>query len=176
MRTGMIGYTCRYATVGHPQATTREKPGMYADSSERPNQGPDAVRSTLDSLRVGFQVINFDWRYVYVNPAAAAHGPRTVEELFGRTMMESYRGIESTPMFAVLKRCMDERTSDIFDNLFTFPDGERRWFEVRVEPVPEGICVYSFDIHERKLWQLELEARSEQRPTRRSFISGQAKS
>jgi len=29
-----------------------------------------------------------------------------------------------------------------------------------VDPVPEGICVYSIDIHERKLWQLEVEGRA----------------
>src|SRR6267142_19212 len=88
--------------------------------------GFDPVRSALDSLRVGFQVIGFDWRYVYVNPAAAAHGQRTVGELSGRTMMKCYPGIEQTPMFAVLKRCMDDRSAGIFDNLFTFPDGEHR--------------------------------------------------
>ena len=52
---------------------------------------------------------------------------------------------------------MEERVADEFDNLFSFPDGRSRWFEIRVEPVPEGICVYSIDIHERKLWQLEVE-------------------
>jgi len=138
--------------------------------------GFDPVRSTLDSLRVGFQVIGFDWRYVYVNPAAAAHGQKTVKDLSGRTMMESYPGIEETPIFTVLKRCMDERTLETFDNLFTFPNGQSRWFEIRVEAVPEGICVYSLDIHERKQRQLELEARSAQRLTGRrswrSFVSG----
>ena len=152
---------------------------MHADAIERTHPSADPVRSAVDCLRVGFQVIGFDWRYVYVNPAAAAHGRRTVAQLSGRTMMECYPGIEGTPMFAVLKRCMDDRSADLFDNLFTFPDGQSRWFEVRVEPVPEGICVYSLDIHERKQWQLELEARaaSEQPPLGRrlwrSFISGQ---
>ncbi len=45
-------------------------------------------------------------------------------------------------------------------NLFTFPDGSARWFDIRVEPVEEGICVYSFDIHDRKLAQLVLERRN----------------
>jgi PAS domain S-box-containing protein len=108
------------------------------------------VLRTLAALRLGFQVIDFNWRYVYINPAAAAHGRRKVGELTGRTMMEMYPGIEQTEMFRRLKRCMEHRTTDVLDNQFTFPDGSRRWFEVRIEPVPEGICVYSLDIEHRR--------------------------
>ena len=117
-----------------------------------------SLQQAIDSVRMGFQVIDFDWRYVYVNPAAALHGRRTVRDLVGRTMMEAYPGIEQTSMFAALSRCMHDRRRETLDNLFTFTDGQQRWFEVRVEPVDEGICVYSADIHERKLRELELEA------------------
>jgi PAS domain S-box-containing protein len=125
-----------------------------------PQRELDALLRAMAQIRVGFQVIDFDWRYVYVNAAAAAHGRRTVADLEGRTMMELYPGIEQTEMFGVLRRCMEERVSDEFDNLFSFPDGRSRWFEIRVDPVPEGICVYSVDIHERRLWQLEVEGRA----------------
>ena len=57
----------------------------------------------------------------------------------------------------VLERCMNDRVADEFDNLFMFPDGDSRWLSIRVEPASDGICVYSIDIHERKLWQLEME-------------------
>ena len=73
-------------------------------------------------------------------------------------MMEMYPGIEKTPMFKVLQRCMDDGQPVTLQNLFTFPDGDARWFEVRVEPSPEGINVFSFDIHERKLAELSTEA------------------
>src|SRR5258705_9688386 len=63
-------------------------------------------------------------------------------------------------MFRVLERCMNDRVADEFDNLFTYPDGESRWLEIRVEPVSEGICIYSNDIHERKVWQLEMEVKA----------------
>lgn len=120
----------------------------------------EPLRRTLDNLRTGFQVIDFNWRYVYVNPAAAAHGRRTPDELVGHTMMEMYPGIEATPLFAVLRRCMTQRTAEFMHNLFMFPDGNLLWFEDRVEPSEEGLCVYSLDIHERKLHQIALEARN----------------
>lgn len=108
------------------------------------------LRRALDCLREGFQIIGFDWKYIYVNPAAARHGRRSPAELVGRTMTEAYPGIGETPLFGILRRCMHERTGHVCENQFTFPDGSRRWFEIRVQPVPEGICVYSADIEERK--------------------------
>lgn len=110
----------------------------------------DQYRRTLDSLLEGFQIIGFDWTYQYVNPAAAQHGRRSPQELIGRRMGEAYPGIEQTALFDILRRSMTERTSQTIENQFTFPDGTMRWFEIRVEPVPQGICVYSADIQDRK--------------------------
>lgn len=107
-------------------------------------------RDTLDSLLEGFQIIARDWTYVYVNPAAARHGGHTPEELRGRNMCDVYPGIEKTPLFATLRRCMVDGDNASLDNLFTFPDGTTRWFEIRIQPVPEGICVHSVDIQRRK--------------------------
>lgn len=124
----------------------------------RPRAADHAPDPVADRLRVGYQVIGLDWRYVFVNNAAAAHGRRTPAELEGRTMMEMYPGIEQTPMFDVLRRCMTERIALVMENLFEFPDGQQRWFEVRAEPSPDGINVFSFDIHERKVAELEAAA------------------
>jgi PAS domain S-box-containing protein len=145
-----------------------------------PERFTTRFHNALDRLHVGFQVLSFDWHYIYVNPAAAAHGRRAVAELEGKSMLDLYPGIEDTAMFRVLERCMNDRVADEFDNLFTYPDGESRWLEIRVEPVSEGICIYSNDIHERKLWQLEMEVKARALGVRppltqhqwRSFVSG----
>lgn len=129
-----------------------EIPGLLPPALER-----DPIRRALDCLREGFQIIGFDWKYIYLNPAAASHGRRDARELIGTRMVEAYPGIDQTPLFEVLRRCMDERSSDVFENEFTFPDGSTRWFEIRVQPVPEGICVYSADIEQRKRKQLARE-------------------
>jgi PAS domain-containing protein len=110
----------------------------------------DPVRIALDCLAEGFQIIGPDWRYVYVNPAAARHGRRNASELIGRPMIEAYPGIEGTPLFDILQECMEQRTSRVLENQFTFPDGTTQWFELRIRPVPAGICIYSADIDYRK--------------------------
>jgi two-component system cell cycle sensor histidine kinase/response regulator CckA len=104
------------------------------------------TRDALDRLLLGFQIIGFNWEYLYVNPAAARHGRRTPRELVGRSMPDVYPGIGDTDLFRRLERCMRERRPMTFQNEFVFPDGSRRWFEIRVQPVPEGICIYSEDI------------------------------
>jgi len=114
----------------------------------------DPVRVSLDCLREGFQIIGFDWAYVYVNPAAARHGRRESGELIGQPLSEMYPGIERTAVFEVMRKCMSERTTHVLENEFTFPDGTRRWFELRIQPVPTGICVYSSDIDDRKRVEL----------------------
>ena len=108
------------------------------------------LRGAIDAIDQGFQIVGFDWRYQYMNAAAARHGRRSREELLGRTMMECYPGIEQTEMFRALERCMTSRHSAVIENEFTYPDGTRAWFELRIEPAPEGIAVLSLDITLRK--------------------------
>lgn len=119
-----------------------------------PSVDHDPVRMALECLREGFQIIGFDWNYIYVNPAAAKHGRRDAEGLIGTSILDAYPGIDTTPLFQVLRRCMDERTGAVLENQFAFPDGSRRWFELRVQPVPAGICIYSWDIDDRKRREL----------------------
>ena len=126
-----------------------EAPALLPFTADR-----DPVRVSLDYLREGFQIIGFDWSYVYVNPAAARHGRRDPSELIGKPIAEMYPGIERTELFDALRKCMAERNVRVIENRFTFPDGTQRWFELRIQPVPSGICVYSSDIEERKQREL----------------------
>ncbi len=119
-------------------------------------ESEEKFRNTLDNMLEGCQIIGFDWRYVYVNEAAAKHGRRSKQEFVGYTMMESYPGIERTEMFAVLKRCMENRVPHQMENKFSFPDGRQAWFQLNMEPVPEGVFILSLDISQRKQAEEEI--------------------
>jgi PAS domain S-box-containing protein len=110
----------------------------------------------LDAMMEGCQIIDFDWRYFYVNKVAADQGRRTPQELLDHTMMEMYPGIERTELFTILRQCMQERTSRRFDNQFVFPDGSIGWYELSVQPTPEGIFILSTDITRRKQTEEEI--------------------
>ncbi len=110
----------------------------------------DAFSLVADDLIEGCQIIDRNWRYAYVNNAVLSQGRRSREELLGRTMMETYPGIENTHMFSMLRRCMEERVVQTLENEFIYPDGSKGWFELRFNPVPEGVFILSLDISERK--------------------------
>jgi PAS domain S-box-containing protein len=104
----------------------------------------------LDNLLEGCQVISPDFRYLYVNATAASQARVPAEGLVGRRMVEVFPGMEETEMFSVLRRCMEERTPAQMENEFRFPDGSRGWFELRLEPVPDGVAILSVDVTARK--------------------------
>ena len=130
--------------------------------SDRDDQGPpliaaERLRATLDSLREGVQILSPDWRYLYVNEAVAGHGRKRPDELLGRTMFECYPGIEQTPVFTVLERCLRDQVAETVENEFEYPDGQRGWFELRIQPCCEGLVVLSLDISDRKRLENTLE-------------------
>jgi PAS domain S-box-containing protein len=110
----------------------------------------------LDSMMEGCQIIDFEWRYVYINEVAAQQGKRTQAELLHHTMMEMYPGIENTELFAVLQQCMTERTARRFENRFVFPDESIGWYELSIQPSNEGIFILSTDITQRKQTEQEI--------------------
>lgn len=130
--------------------------GVGIDISER-KRAEEALRkleqryrTTLDGTLEGCQLLGFDWRYLYLNDAAAIQNRRPNAELLGQRMPDAWPGIEGTSVFAMMKRCMDTRVGEHGETEFFFPDDTKGWFDVRVQPVPEGIFVLSIDISERK--------------------------
>ncbi|MDP2825475.1 MAG: PAS domain S-box protein [Sulfuritalea sp.] len=138
--------------------------GSFIDISERKQaeialrQSESNLRGMLDTMLEGCQIVGFDWRYRYINSAAEGHNRRPREEMLGRTVMECWPRIAETEFYALLTSCMEQRTTHHLDHEFVLPDRRRAWFRLIVQPVPEGIAVYSEDIHLRKLTELALQA------------------
>ncbi len=104
-----------------------------------------SAREAFDHLVDGCQVIGFDWTYLYLNEAAVKQARQPSEQLVGRTVLACDPGLAATPMFASLQACMTQRTSQRLDHQVHFAAGAR-WFELRISPVPQGVCVLSADI------------------------------
>ena len=136
--------------------------GMGVDVTERHRaeealrQSEERFRTTLDTMMEGCQLIGFDWKYLYLNDAAVAHGRRPAADLLGRSILEVWPGFESTAVFALLRRTMEDRVARHEETEFVFLDGSKGWFDVRCQPSPEGIFILSIDISERKKAQAEL--------------------
>ena len=110
----------------------------------------ERFRSTLDNMMEGCQIIGFDWKYQYLNATAVIQSHLRKDELLGSSFLELWPGIEETELFAVMKRCLEERTANHMENRFVFPDGSVELYDLSIQPVPEGIFILSINITERK--------------------------
>ncbi|MEO8391801.1 MAG: PAS domain S-box protein [Chloroflexota bacterium] len=118
-------------------------------------------RRLFDNLLEGAEIIGFDWRYLYANDASSSHGRQPKDVLLRSTVLDLYPGIENTEMFGRLRICMEERIAQHIETEFFSPDGTATWFELSVEPIPEGIFILSLDITERKRTETILKRYSE---------------
>ncbi len=126
----------------------------------------ERFRKVLDDMMEGCQVIGFDWQYRYVNDSVLQHNRRARAELLGHTMMDVHPGFEKTEMFSAMRRCMQERTSQGLQTRFDYGDDSFSWFDVSIQPVPEGIFVLSIDITSQKLAEERLRQLNDQLETR----------
>ncbi len=114
-----------------------------------PTGNQDFYHATFDSLLEGCQVIDFGWHYHYLNPVVEQHSRRPNSELLGRTFQECWPGIETTELFQKINTCLADRVSTRMENRFDYPDGKVGWFQISIQPVPEGAMILSYDLTER---------------------------
>jgi PAS domain S-box-containing protein len=143
-----------------PFLDARGKPTQYvairADITEKKlgefalRASEQRFRTTLENLMEGCQIIGRDWRYLYMNVAAAGHNRQPVAEMIGRTIMDCFPGIEATEVFRTMQACMNGEPAHEMENEFVYPDGSKAWFHLIIQPVPEGIFILSADITARR--------------------------
>jgi len=122
-----------------------------AEKSKEVIEKDQQYRFLLQNMKEGIQVIGFDWKYIFVNNAALEQNNNASEQqLTGRAIKEIYPNIENTKLFQVLHSCMMERRPEVMDHELEFSDGRKRFLEVRIQPVPEGLFILSMDISDRK--------------------------
>jgi HD-GYP domain-containing protein (c-di-GMP phosphodiesterase class II) len=91
----------------------------------------------LDHRTAVCAVVDFNFRYVYVNKAAAKHEQMSREEMLGHTVLELHPNNETDLLFSQLKECLDTRRS------VEYEDQTLKW-RIKIEPVPEGAFIQWF--------------------------------
>ncbi|MBL7971292.1 MAG: PAS domain S-box protein, partial [Prolixibacteraceae bacterium] len=120
------------------------------------SKNDECFKTTLDHMLEGCQIIGFDWRYLYLNRTAEVHNRRAIKELIGNRYMDMWPGIENTEVFKLIRQTLEERIPNRLENEFLFPNGEKGWFDLSIQPVPEGVFILSIDITDRKLNEIRL--------------------
>ncbi|MES2689196.1 MAG: PAS domain-containing protein, partial [Bacteroidota bacterium] len=110
----------------------------------------------LDNMIEGCQVIDFEWNYVYINDAAIKQGRLHPSAYLGKNVFDLFPLTKGSPLYDVLKTCMEKREIQKTEQEFTHADGNKAWFDLHIYPSIEGIFILSLDITESKQAEHEL--------------------
>jgi PAS domain S-box-containing protein len=109
----------------------------------------------LESISDGFNVFDREWRYIYVNPAAARMVHMSREELLGKKIWELWPSLPDTPFGAAYRRAVAENVQVRVEAFY--PEPLNAWFEVRCYPSPEGLSIFFNDVTKRKQAEQEIQ-------------------
>lgn len=107
-------------------------------------------QETLNHMMEGFQILDYDWRYLYVNDTVVRQSKTTREILLSKSLPEIFPALVDTPLYRAMNKCMKQRTPQQCENKMEYPDGSTAWFRLSIQPVPEGICVLSMEVTQLK--------------------------
>jgi PAS domain S-box-containing protein len=110
----------------------------------------ELYRHLLGSTTDGIFALDGGWRYVLFNEAYTRIVGLPKETLTGARITDLFPGIEETQFFEAFERVIKMGVSETVNGEFTFPDGRTGWYDVSVDPVPEGILCIARDITEQK--------------------------
>jgi PAS domain S-box-containing protein len=113
------------------------------------------TNAILESISDGFNVFDREWRYIFVNPAAARMVHLSPEELLGRNMWELWPHLPDTPFGAAYRRAVAENVPVQVEAFY--PEPLNAWFEVRCYPSPDGLSLFFTDITKRKQAEEEIQ-------------------
>ena len=103
----------------------------------------DQLRDVLSRVGDGFVALDAEWRFVYVNPKAAAlAGQLHADGLLGRSIWSVFPALSQQPLGAALRRAMATQAVALVEARDEPFSG---WIESRIHPSPQGLTVYLSD-------------------------------
>jgi PAS domain S-box-containing protein len=108
----------------------------------------------LESISDGFVVFDREWRYAYVNPAAARMVHKSREEVLGKNVWELWPYTADSPFAAAYRHAVAENISVPVEAFYSEP--LNGWFEIRCYPSPEGLSFFFTDVTKRKQAEAEI--------------------
>lgn len=113
--------------------------------------------SILDNLDEGIQIIDRDFRYVYLNKVLLTEIRMLPNEVFGRSMVEKFPDIDKTEIYQKIHECLSDGGPKELVNEFKFPDGRHTFYEIRMQPIEEGVILFTRNITATKKGELLLQ-------------------
>ena len=97
------------------------------------------LQAVLGSIQDGLFVLDKDWRYTYVNGAAAALLKTTPDQLIGKVVWETFPKSRHSRFRRGFTRAAERK---IFVEFEEFYEPLGRWYECRCYPMDDGLTVF----------------------------------
>ena len=111
-------------------------------------QSARTLTDILENTTDGFFVLDYAWRFTYVNPQAERLFGRARTELLGGELWQKFPELQNTPFEENYRKVMANQTPAEFEA--REPNGTTRWFEVHAYPSGGGVSAFFRDVTERK--------------------------
>ena len=105
------------------------------------------LTNMLDSISDGFIAFDRDWRFTFINRAAASILTSPAEKLIGRQLWEAFPEFGATGFGQACRRAAAEGVSIEHEDYYP---PRAKWFAIRAYPWDAGMSVYIRDITEQK--------------------------
>jgi PAS domain S-box-containing protein len=115
-----------------------------------------SYRNILDNLLEGCQILDADYKYVYVNLVFMKQFNKTQDELINNNIFEVFPDFEKTKMANSLKLCMQDKTSQKQESKTKLGDGSTGWLNYKFQAISDQVIIFTSDITEQKLADLQI--------------------
>lgn len=105
----------------------------------------------FDRLSDGCIALDREWRYTYVNVAAADILGRRPDDLVGKHVWTEFPTAADDPFRVAYQTAMSQQVPVTVES---FDDQRRRWYQNRVYPSGEGLTIIFIDVTDRKLAEI----------------------
>jgi len=117
------------------------------EAEERAGRLERTLSDTLERMSDAFFTVDAEWRFTWVNAAAARIFRRSPEELLGRDCWEAFPGTRELELGRESERAMEMDRSHEFTTLLP---ARGMWVSVRTFPMATGMAVYFRDVTEAR--------------------------
>ena len=118
------------------------------------NLTQDQLRDLLDSMNIGFILLDAEYRVVRLNTEALRVEGRSADAIVGRTAWEAWPGRERDKVGRLLRETMVQRVAR---TMSCHHVGRTEiWLELRFHPFGDGIGIFFRDVTQRRLAEAAL--------------------
>jgi PAS domain-containing protein len=147
--TGEGGKTV-WAELPADPADEHADPSWTVDGEEAARR--DRVLRVLEDMGDAFFTLGADWRFTYVNREAERVLQHHRADLLGQVVWDEFPLAVETVFRANYQRAVETGQPASFD---AYLRKQRKWYEVRTFPGPEGLAVTLHDASERRIREVE---------------------